>query len=86
MTDAQRLSTTYCLFLDSSTARLLQAAPLGPIDELDSVSMVALDPRQSRLIYTVPWARDNEYVHKALRKKLRIWINALKRLEPEAGA
>ena len=79
---AARVSTTYALALDRSTTALLASAPLGTIEDVPAIQFVRLDERGSRLIYVVPWAKDNEYVHKALQRNLRTWINALKRVEP----
>lgn len=81
----KRISTTYALPLDRSTADLLAGGPLGTIEDVDAIQFVKLDVRGSRLLYVVPWDRDNEYVHKALRKNLRVWINATKRLMEKAA-
>lgn len=80
----ERLSTTYGLLLDPSTTELLLTAPLGTLEDVEAIQFVKLDPKRSRLLYVVPWNRDNEYVHKALRKKLRVWLNTLKRLPAAA--
>lgn len=79
----QRLSTTYGLPLDRSTVELLVGAPLGTIEDVSAITLVRLDDRRRRLLYVVPWGADNEYVRKALRRNLRVWIKAQKQL---AGA
>lgn len=84
MIQPERISTTYSMPLDPSTTALLATAPLGTIEDVSAVQFVRLDVRGSRLLYVVPFKLDNEYVHKALNRKLRVWINALKRLEPAA--
>jgi hypothetical protein len=76
----QRISTTYSLPLDPSTVALLAGAPLGSVEDVSAIQLVRLDERKSRLLYVVPWQNDNEYVHKALRRNLRTWINANKRV------
>lgn len=79
----QRLSTVYGLPLDRSTTDLLAGAPLGTIEDVGAIQFVKLDVKGSRLLYTVPYDRDNEYVHKALRRNLRTWINVQKALTAE---
>lgn len=80
MSKVERLSTTYALRLDQSTVELLAAGPLGTIEDVSAIKYVRLDVMGSRLLYVVPCALDNEYVHKALHKKLRVWVNAIKRV------
>ena len=83
--EMERVSTTYALKLDPSTTALLLTGPLGTIEDVPAIKFIKVDERQSRLLYVVPWNLDNEYVHKALQKNLRIWINAMKRLAPTSG-
>lgn len=80
----ERISTTYALPLDASTVDLLTGAPLGTIEDVPAIQLVRLDHRGHRLLYVVPWAKDNEYVHKALKRNLRTWIKVQKRLAGEA--
>ena len=86
MSGPERLSTTYALRLDPSTTELLASGPLGAIEDVPAIQYVRLDQKGSRLLYVVLWGKDNDYVHKALHKKLRIWIHSLNRASlPTAG-
>lgn len=80
----QRISTTYSLPLDQKTVDLLSDAPLGAVEDVPAIKYVKLDQRGCRLLYIVPWDLDNEYVHKALTKQLRVWIKALQRVGEQA--
>ena len=86
MSKHSRVSTTYSLPLDRSTVDLLTNAPLGAIEDVAAIQFVRLDPRGERLIYVVPWSHDNENVHKALQRNLRVWIRALKRTAVDGEA
>lgn len=80
MIEPERHSTTYLIRLDRRSVWLLSRSSMGELVS-DNVDDVWLHPTEQFLLYRVGYPLDNEYVHKALRKRLRGHLNDLRRRE-----
>jgi hypothetical protein len=80
---ANRFSTIYFITLDRRSVKFMAHAMQFDTSiwalSLDAITRVWLDPRNRQILYEIRDKLDNEYVHKALRKRLRVYLNELRR-------